>query len=148
MSSCDKALEVVREMKSCRVLEASDDGLWDVREQSFRAPFPLNDFRTIFRTDFTPYETIEITGMGGDMKVQEALWQLSSLETGGVRVAYHARIQPKFPLPRFLLRRAVRKDTPIMMRSLKQVAETLKTEAGGRGSEENELQSRLSPKSD
>ena len=64
--------------------------------------------------------------MGGDMKVQEGLWQLTPLEDGRVRVTYRASLQPKFPTPRFLLRRAVRTDTPKLMKALKRVTEDLK----------------------
>ena len=60
------------------------------------------------------------------MKVQEGLWQLTPLEDGRVRVTYHASLQPKFPTPRFLLRRAVSKDTPELMKALKRVTEDLK----------------------
>ena len=140
MTSCEKTIEVVSEMKSCEVLETSGDGRWDIREQSFRTPFPLDDLRTIFRTEFTPFHQIKIIGMGGDMKVQEGLWQLTPLEDGRVRVAYHARLQPKFPTPGFLLRRAVRTDTPKLMKALKRVTEDLKNKTKTDPFEGNSLQ--------
>ena len=130
MTSCEKTLEVVREMKSCRVLETAPDSSWDMREQIFSAPFPVPNLRTVFRTDFTPFQNIKITGAGGDMKIQEGLWQITPL-TGAahdmprVRVTYRATVQPKFPLPRLLLRRAVRKDTPALMTALRDVTQAL-----------------------
>lgn len=134
MTSCIKTLEVVREMKSCRVLETSPDGSWDIREQRFRAPFPLKSFQTIFRTDFTPYKHIKISRISGDMKVQDGLWQITPLTKAGdenprMRVTYRARVQPKAPLPRFLLRRIVRKDTPELMMALRDVTQAVRNEA-------------------
>ena len=78
--------------------------------------------------------------MGGDMKVQEGLWQLTPLEDGRVRVAYHARLQPKFSTPGFLLRRAVSKDTPKLMKALKRVTEDLKNKTKTDPFEGNSLQ--------
>ena len=126
MTSCEKTLEVVRDMKSCAVLETSPDGAWDIREQRFDAPFPLKDFRTLFRTDFTPFRQIAITEAGGDMKIQRGLWQITPLGDARVRVTYRATVQPKFPLPRFLLRRGVRKDTPDIMTALRDASERIK----------------------
>jgi len=121
MTSCEKTLEVVREMKSCTVLETAPDGSWDMREQVFSAPFPVPNLRTMFRTDFTPFQNIKITGAGGDMKIQEGLWQITPLKGGDddmprVRVTYRATVLPKLPVPR---------DTPALMAALRDVTQRL-----------------------
>ena len=74
------------------------------------------------------------------MKVQEWLWHLIPLEDGRVRVAYHARLQPKFPTQGFLLRQAVGKDTPELMKALKRVTEDLKNKTKTDPFEGNSLQ--------
>lgn len=129
MTSCELTLQVVRDMKICRVIDASADGRTDVREQYFNAPFPFGDFKTKFQTTFTPYSQIDIQGIGGDMKVQQGLWRIIPLGDDQLRVTYRARVKPKLPVPRFLLRRAVRKDTPQIMTALRDVSEALAIEA-------------------
>lgn len=122
MTSCEKSLEVVTNMKSCDILETSDQG-WDIREQKFRAPFPFKSFRTVFRADYIANKQIIIQRTGGDMKVQDAVWRIVPLENGVSRVTYRAAVQPKIPVPRFLLRRAVSQDTPEILRNLRAVVE-------------------------
>jgi len=112
-------------MKTCKVLETSPEGDWDIREQRFRAPFPINSFRSEFRTDFMPHSKMTIQRTGGDMKVQEGVWLIEPLENGYSRVTYQARIALKVPVPRFMMRRAMRKDTPALMMALREFSENL-----------------------
>jgi len=125
MTSCELSVEIVKNMTACHILEASPDGAWDIREQRFRAPFPLGGFRTEFRTDFTPFRRMNIQRSGGDMKVQDGIWQIETLEPGYSRVTYQARVALKIPVPRFLMRRALRKDTPELMENLRNAAEKI-----------------------
>ncbi len=123
MNSCDASVEIVKDMASCEVLETAPNGAWDIRAQSFRAPFPLGKFRTEFRTDFTPFETMHITRTGGDMKTQDAIWVITPLSSGHSRVTYRASVALKVPVPRFMMRRALRKDTPELMDNLRRFVE-------------------------
>lgn len=123
MSSCEASVAIVKDMTACEILERSPQGDWDIREQRFRAPFPVNRFRSVFRTDFTPFRRMSIQREGGDMKTQEGIWTVEPLDGGYSRVTYQARIALKVPVPRFMLRRAMRKDTPALMRNLREFAE-------------------------
>jgi len=125
MNSCEASVEIVKDMKTCKVLETSPEGDWDIREQRFSAPFPINSFRSEFRTDFMPHSKMTIQRTGGDMKVQEGVWLIEPLENGYSRVTYQARIALKVPVPRFMMRRAMRKDTPALMMALREFSENL-----------------------
>jgi len=125
MTSCQSSVDIVKEMTSCTIMETSPDGDWDIREQRFRAPFPLGSFRTEFKTTFTPHHKMTIQRSGGDMKVQDAVWTITALEPGQSRVTYQASVALKIPVPRFMLRRALRKDTPELMENLRRAAEEL-----------------------
>lgn len=123
MTNCAASVEIVKDMTSCRILEAAADGAWDIREQRFDAPFPLGHFKTIFKTQYKPFHRMDIQRRGGDMKIQDAVWTIKPLGSGYSRVTYQARLALKIPVPRFIMRRALRKDTPKLMENLRRASE-------------------------
>jgi len=135
MTSCDASVAIVKDMTACEILETSPAGDWDIREQRFRAPFPINSFRSEFRTDFIPPSKMTIQRTGGDMKIQEGVWLIQPLENGYSRVTYQARIALKVPVPRFMMRRALRKDTPALMMALREFSENISIAAVERPAE-------------
>ena len=124
MTDCAKSVEVVADMKSCTVLSGHAPDGSDVREQIFRTPFPFPKFRTVFRSDYILHQQIRVQKVEGDMKVQDALWTITPLADGAHRVTYRARIGLNMPIPNFLIKRAIRKDTPQLLMRLRDVAET------------------------
>ena len=125
MLDCGLALDIVPGLKSCEVVEDSADGLWDIREHhvSFGAVF--SDFVNIFRSDYIPNEEIQFQLIGGDLKTQEGVWRLEATgaDQSMTRVYYRARLAIGKPVPRFLIRRTIRKDMPRIFRALKETAE-------------------------
>jgi len=99
MTDCSRGSEIVKGMLSCDVLETAPDKQSDIRQQIFdMGPF-LPNAKTRFRSDYRPYESIAIRRVGGDLKIQNAIWQ------------------------RGIVKNATRKDTPQIMRNLKSVAQ-------------------------
>jgi len=94
-----------------------------------------NSFRSEFRTDFIPPSKMTIQRTGGDMKIQEGVWLIQPLENGYSRVTYQARIALKVPVPRFMMRRALRKDTPALMMALREFSENISIAAVERPAE-------------
>lgn len=128
MTNCAATLEVVSAMKSCRVLERSSQQFssgqyWDIREQIFKAPFPFSDLKTVFRSEYTRFSQIKIRAAGGAMKIQNANWVIIPITDEISRVTYRAAVQPKAPVPRFLLRRAVKHDTPEILSNLRDIVQ-------------------------
>lgn len=123
MTDCAKSLEVVKDMKSCTVLSGDASQGSDVREQVFRTPFPFPKFRSVFKTDYILHQQIKVQKSGGDMKVQDAHWVITPIGGGKHRVTYKARIGLNLFVPNFMIKRAVRKDTPELMMALRDVAE-------------------------
>jgi len=124
MTDCSRGMDIVKGMKSCDVLETSESGTWDIREQIFDLGILLPDARTRFRSDYEPLKSIKISRVGGDLKRQDGLWSIQPRQDGITRVTYRARIKLKFPVPGGLLKRATRKDTPKIMQNLRRVSET------------------------
>ena len=122
MTDCARGSEIVKGMRSCKVLETFGDGS-DIRQQIFdMGPF-LPDAKTEFRSEYSPNQHIKISRTGGDMKIQDAMWDIKPLTKDITRVSYRATIKLKFPVPRRLIKNATRKDTPQIMRNLRRVSE-------------------------
>ena len=122
MIDCARGSEIVKGMRSCKVLETLDDGS-DIRQQIFdMGPF-LPDAKTEFRSEYSQNQQIKINRTGGDMKIQDAIWDIKPLTKDMTRVSYRATIKLKFPVPRKLIKNATRKDTPKIMRNLRRVSE-------------------------
>ena len=123
MTDCARCNEIVKGMLSCDVLETNPAQSSDIRQQVFdMGPF-LPNVKTQFESVYDKNKSITIRRVGGDLKIQEAMWTFEPLETGQTRVSYRATIAFKLPVPRTILKNATRKDTPQIMRNLKRVAE-------------------------
>lgn len=138
MRSCEASTQIVKDMVSCNILQAGPNEAWDIREQRFRAPFPLGRFRTVFRTDFTPYHKMTIRRTAGDMKTQDAIWAIDSVDNSYTRVTYRASLALKIPVPRFMMRRALRKDTPELMINLRRFVEAEAAKGANKAQVEDE----------
>lgn len=122
MTNCARGSEIVKGMQSCKVLEKLEDGS-DIRQQIFDMGIFLPNAKTEFRSEYTLNRKIKINRTGGDLKIQDAVWDIEPLTDGLSRVSYRATIKLKFPVPRRLIKNATRKDTPQIMRNLRRVSE-------------------------
>ncbi len=123
MTDCSAQLNIVPNLKSCSVLESSLDKTWDRREQKIIIGFPLPAVRSEFRSDYTPFQSIKITRSGGDLSVLDGEWILEPLPSGQTRIAYQARMKSRLPVPARFIRKAVRKDMPLILINLRRKAE-------------------------
>ena len=122
MTDCRRGSEIVKGMRSCKVLDVLDDTS-DIRQQVFDMGVFLPNAKTEFRSIYTLNRKIKINRTGGDMKIQDAIWDITPLTDEISRVSYRATIKLKFPVPRRLIKNATRKDTPQIMRNLRRVSE-------------------------
>ena len=123
MTDCTRGHEIVMGMRSCDVLETLPNKASDIRQQVFdMGPF-LPNAKTRFQSDYVPYKTITIRRVGGDLKIQDAVWSIEPQDNGLTRVSYRATILLKFPVPGAFIKNATRKDTPQIMRNLRRVAQ-------------------------
>lgn len=124
MLDCGRAPEIVSNLKSCAVVESAPDGAYDVREHviSYTLLFPR--VRSVFRSEYTPYEEIRFEKAGGDLRVLEGVWRLAPAGDGErVRVIYQARLAIAAPVPRAIMRANVRGDMRDILRALRETAE-------------------------
>ena len=124
MTDCDMQLKIIPDMKKCIVKDADIAAGWDERLQVVSIGALLPRVRSKFRSDYTPYREIKITRTGGDLSILDGLWRLSLTQDGQTRVTYRARLKPKLPVPRSLMRKGTRKDMPEVLRNLRDLAES------------------------
>ena len=120
MVDCSRALRIVTGLESCRVIERSADGTWDVREHVISVNVLLPRIRNVFRSDYDQNRRIRFRRVDGDLKVSDGEWQLQPLAGGtATRVTYRAQVALSVPVPGLLVREAIRYDIPSMLVALR-----------------------------
>lgn len=127
MLDCNRAAEISTDIRTCDVLEAAEDGSWDVRKQKFSIGKFLPKVKTIFRTHYSHGpnggHVMRIEKVSGDLKVQEGRWDIISLGPNETRVIYQAAIKPSIPVPGKAIRKQVAKEIPEVLQNLRTIAE-------------------------
>jgi uncharacterized protein YndB with AHSA1/START domain len=113
MVDCARSLRIVTGLESCRVIERSADGRWDVREHIISIGVLFPRVRNVFRSDYDPNRRIGFRRIDGDLRMSEGEWRLEPLAGGtATRVSYRSRVAWSVPIPGALVRLAIRRDIP------------------------------------
>lgn len=113
MLDCELAPKYLTALKSCKVLEASADGLTDIREHRSRWLALLPETVSVFRSIYKPAREITFERVGGDFRVLKGHWLLQPLIGGqATRLSYEAHVGVDMPVPGFLIRSALEQDVP------------------------------------
>ena len=124
MTDCATASKLMTNLASCRVLSGDQKRGWDVREHITRRNLIFPGMRIVFRSDYEPVTRIRFHLVEGDLKVEQGEWRLQSLNGGkGTRVFYDNRLAVDWPIPKALMRDALRKDTPKVLGALRKACE-------------------------
>lgn len=128
MTDCARAPQFVPHLESCEILDASADGRSDLRRHVIDYGFPLPKISIVFRSDYDAPHVIAFERAGGDLRIMEGVWRIEAGDRPGVaRLFYDARLAIGLPVPRGLIRRNLRRDTPRILLAVKHEAES----AGG-----------------
>ena len=87
---------------------------------------PLKPPKLVPTCETTPLVSsrIRFKLVGGDLKVEQGEWKLQALGDGRrTRVFYDNRLAVDWPVPKALIREALRKDTPKVLMNLKRACE-------------------------
>lgn len=122
LRDCARAGRMAAGVRSCRVVEADPAGRWDVREMTVRWSALTPSFRTVFRSDYDPPNSIRFRCTDGEVECRGE-WRLTPTEAGGTRVVYDNRATSPFALPAAISRAAMRRDLARALKGLKQEAE-------------------------
>ena len=128
--SCKNAFIFLHGLKVCEVL--ADDGVDTVTRHVIKQGWPVPRQDYSFRTHRIPYTRADIDLVEGNLNFMRASWDYISLPEA-VLVLYRVRLQPKFPAPRFLVRRTLKKG-------MSQLLACVRGLSGGSGSPQGEKQ--------
>jgi Polyketide cyclase / dehydrase and lipid transport len=124
ITSCPEALHLVPGLVACDVLETAPDGTWQrirhVLDYSWYVPKLIYEIRAIYE----PPSRATIERTSGDLRRLRGTWGLQD-EQGYTIANYTVDLEPGFWVPHWLVRAALRRDLPKMMRALRARAEFL-----------------------
>lgn len=130
MIDCPNAPKIVPKLKKCEVLEEekADDGelKTDIRRHVFSLSRLFPKTRNEFQTHYVTHEEIAFDRVGGDLKVMQGVWRFEELpEQNKTRLYYQSQLATSLPIPGFALRRSLNKDTPRILKSVKNESERI-----------------------
>jgi ribosome-associated toxin RatA of RatAB toxin-antitoxin module len=130
VTSCAEAPRLVPGLRACDVLETAPDGSWQrirhVIDYSWYVPRLTYEIHAIYE----PPEKVWIERTSGDLRVLKGSWVLQS--DGDYTIAhYEVDLAPGFWVPHWLVRAALRRDLPKMLRALRSRAEYLHDHKAG-----------------
>jgi ribosome-associated toxin RatA of RatAB toxin-antitoxin module len=122
ITSCEEELKLVPGLVGCDVLETAPDRSWQrirhAMTYSWYAP------RLVFevRATYDQPSRVSIERISGDLRVLRGSWELQ--KDGDDTIAHYAvALAPGFWVPHWIVRAALRRDLPKMLRALRTRAE-------------------------
>jgi len=127
ITSCTEALHLVPGLVACEVMETAPDRSWQrirhVMDYSWYTP----KLHYEIRASYDRPSRVSIERISGDLRVLRGSWALQS--DGGETIAHYAvDLAPGFWVPRWIVRAALRRDLPKMLRALRTRAEFLENQ--------------------
>ena len=123
MTNCARSPTYVKSLERCTVLDADPDGAWDVREHIVDWSSLMPKTRSVFRSDYREPALIAFQRVAGDLEFLQGVWRLEAIGENRTRVWYQSRVSVGAPVPRFMIRGAVKGDTADVLAALKEQAE-------------------------
>ncbi|MDB6087021.1 MAG: cyclase/dehydrase [Gammaproteobacteria bacterium] len=122
ITNCADALQLVPGLVSCDVLETAPDKSWQKIRQVLDYSWYVRKLTYEIRATYEKPVSVSIQRVSGDLKTLNVSWNLKS--DGDYTVAhYMVDLAPGFWVPQWLVRVALRRDLPKMLRSLRARAE-------------------------
>jgi ribosome-associated toxin RatA of RatAB toxin-antitoxin module len=123
MLDCTRAVKFLPALTGCRVLNASPDGLTDLREHRSKWISILPETVSIFRSQYVKNREIRFEKAGGDLKFLKGSWMLEPLKGGtATKLNYRVRVGVSGPVPGFMVRGALEQDVPKFLQALRREA--------------------------
>ncbi len=112
LQGCGKAFLFVDGLEQCEIVSRSAENalVHQVVDTGFFAPMLDYSYRSVNQ----PFSRMEFNLVEGNLRVMQGSWDFESLPDG-LLVTYNMRVQPGFPLPRFLVRMSLRRMIPDML---------------------------------
>jgi hypothetical protein len=123
VTSCDEAVKMVPGLGTCQVLETAPDGKWQLIRQIIGYSWYLPKLTYELRATYDYPERVSIERVSGDLSVLKGSWYLES--DGDFTIAHYSlELVPGFWVPHWLVRAALKRDLPKLLRALRARAES------------------------
>jgi hypothetical protein len=123
ITSCADALKMVPGLVECEVLQTASDGSWQRIRQVMDYSWFLRKLTYEVLATYEKPSQLSIERVSGDLSTLKVSWNLKS--DGDYTIArYKVDLVPGFWVPRWLVRVALKRDLPKMLRALRARAES------------------------
>jgi ribosome-associated toxin RatA of RatAB toxin-antitoxin module len=124
LTDCAAAPAWMPHLVECRILEADATGASELIAHRVHYGWFAPRIDYVFRVQLRDRRSITFENVSGDLAQNDGIWALETAADGtSTIVTYTVRTRPKFYVPQWLYRRAVRAELPGMLRALRQRAE-------------------------
>ena len=126
ITSCPESVRMVPGLEVCDVVETAPDQSWQKIRHVMNYSWYLPKLTYLVRATYDPPSKVSIERISGDLRTVRGSWELKS--DGDYTIAhYTVDLAPGFWVPHWIVRSALRKDLPKMLRALRSRAETMAT---------------------
>ena len=126
ITSCAESLRMVPGLEVCDVLETAPDQSWQRIRHVMNYSWYVPKLTYVFRASYDRPSKVTIERISGDLRTLRGSWELKS--DGSFTIAhYMVDLAPGFWIPHWIVRSALRKDLPKMLRALRARAEATAT---------------------
>jgi uncharacterized membrane protein len=125
LTDCAAAPAWMPHLVECRVLEADAAQASELIAHRVHYGWFAPRIDYVFRVQLRERRSISFENVSGDLAQNDGAWALETAADGvSTIVTYTVRTRPKFYVPQWLYRRAVRAELPDMLRALRTRAES------------------------
>lgn len=122
ITSCPESLRMVPGLETCDVLETAPDQSWQRIRHVMNYSWYLPKTTYVIRASYDRPSRVSIERISGDLRTLRGSWELKT--DGSYTIAhYMVDLAPGFWVPHWMVRSALRKDLPKMLRALRARAE-------------------------
>jgi hypothetical protein len=130
ITSCAEELKLVPGLVGCEVLETAPDRSWQRIRHVMNYSWYVPRLTVEVRANYDQPSRVSIERIAGDLAVLRGSWALQS--DGDDTIAhYRVELAPGFWVPRWIVRAALRRDLPKMLRALRTRAEFVQKQKPG-----------------
>lgn len=131
ITSCAEALRLVPGLEACQVLQTAPDRSWQIIRHVLHYSWYLPTLTYEIRATYDRPSRVSIERVSGDLRILRGSWELQ--RDGDYTIArYAVDLAPGFWVPHWIMRGALRRDLPKMLRALRARAEFIRSQATGR----------------
>jgi hypothetical protein len=128
ITSCAEALHLLPGLIACDLIETAPDRSWQRFRHVLDYSWYVPKLTYEFRASYDPPSRISIERLSGDLRLLRASWSFQ--QDGDFTVAhYTVDLATGFWVPHWIVRAALRRDLPKMLRALRSRAEFVQQQA-------------------